>query len=82
MGTYCINELGALAYQPMQHERRLLLNRFYRHEAQGRTRNCFANCRGIGSIIFVPPDVRFDIACWHEPNIVTVRGKLACPMMC
>lgn len=80
-----VAELGALArqHQPdaVEHQDALLLDRLRFDEAHRRPPDRLADRFGVGGVIFLTLDVRFDVSGRHQPHVVAERQQFARPVV-
>jgi len=84
--TKCVDQHRALADQQIpdsvHQERRLLLDRLYRHEAHRWTLDRLADRLSISRVVLVALDVGLHVLRWHEPHFMAQPGQLAGPVVC
>jgi hypothetical protein len=64
----------------MQDLYRLLLDGLDSHKSHRWAAYCFADCRSINLIVFLPPDIRLHVSRRYEPHVVTQFTDLLRPV--
>ncbi len=58
-----------------------LLDRLRRHEAHARTLHCFGDRLGVCEAVLLPPEIRLQVLCRHQPGVMAERPKLSAQMV-